>query len=103
MSLLILLTRSTDAEFSQITVSALLTFSGWLRTQFEIFSGSTSVTQATDPEGVSCRTARQLRFEGVEAQMSVREVQVVTCSILQGGAVGPVSDWQGVDLREGGT
>lgn len=104
-----LLIWSTDAEFSQIIVSTSLKFSSWLHTQFEIFNGSTSVTQAADPEGVSCTAALQLFCEAIETEARMRVwvqescFRVVTCSILQGGAVGPVSDWQGVDLREGGT
>lgn len=38
-----------------------------------------------------------------DTQRTGESFKAVTCSILQGGAAGPVSDWQGVDLREGGT
>lgn len=33
---------------------------------------------------------------------SYRESALVTWAILQGGTVSPVSEWEGVDLREGG-
>lgn len=62
---LVRLMPSTDAEFSQIIVSTSLKFSSRSYTQFETFNGSTSVTQATGPEGVECRTALQLRCERI--------------------------------------
>ncbi len=46
---------------------------------------------------------RRLKPCSDESERTEELLEVVTCSILQGGAVGPVSDWQGVDLREGGT
>lgn len=41
---------SADAQFSPIIVSTPVKSNMWLNTQFESFAGSTSATQATDPE-----------------------------------------------------
>lgn len=71
------LTRSTDAELSPMIVSTPVKFRSWSHTRFEIFNGSTSLTLATDPEGVLVRgstSAVQLEAEKESRQGRARAV-----------------------------
>lgn len=103
--------RSTDAELSQISFHYIE-----LEWGVQCYNGcKLGLRPLMDPhQWLKQQTMREFgagQYFGFvlralcsnESQRTGELFQVVTCSILQGGAVGPVSDWQGVDLREGGT